>query len=405
MLNNESNALRVVEATLGKVKKLSKPLKKFMLHLVPLWLSMNCRYVFTNMQRWGGRAEKSYRRMFEKFFDWFGFNVELVRSSCSKEMIAVFDPCFIKKSGGHTYGKGKFWSGTVGKALKGLEVGCLGFVDVEAATALHGVAVQTPPADMLRKEGKTLVSHYVSTIAKYIRKLKSLTRYLVVDGYFMKQEFITPLLKKGVHLITKGRKDANLKYLYKGVQKAGRGRPKLYDGKVDTRVIDKRRIRCCYRDEEVSIYAAVLYAVQLKIQVLAAFVYYRGKEQPEIIISTDTEMDCMTMCRYYGLRFQIEFLIRDAKQFTGLEDCQARSKQKLHFYFNIALTVVALAKAAYYLALPKEKRGSFSLADIKIWHMNQLLTDRIFINLDLDLSNQKIKQLYETSLNFGRLRA
>ncbi len=44
-------------------------------------------------------------------------------------------------------------------------------------------------------------------------------------------------------------------------------------------------------------------------------------------MSTDTQMDAMTMCKYYGLRFQVEFLIRDAKQHAGLEDCMARDEQ------------------------------------------------------------------------------
>jgi hypothetical protein len=39
----------------------------------------------------------------------------------------------------------------------------------------------------------------------------------------------------------------------------------------------------------------------------------------------------------YRLRFQIEFLYRDAKQFTGLNDCQARSPSKLNFH-NMSLT-------------------------------------------------------------------
>jgi hypothetical protein len=149
----------------------------------------------------------------------------------------------------------------------------------------------------------------------------------------------------------------------------------------------------------------VLYAVGLKRAVLVAFVYGKDKEQPEIIISTDTEMEVMTLCRYYGLCFQVEFLIRDAKQYSGLEDCQCRSKQKLYTHFNVALTVVSLAKAAYWLPLPVERRGSFSMADIKMWHMNPLLTDRIFENLDLELNNRKIKHLYHQCLNFGRLRA
>jgi hypothetical protein len=405
MLNTKSNALRVVEATLGKVNKVSRPLRQFIVHIVELWLSMNCRYVFTNMQRWGTRVEKSYRRMFQKFFDWFSFNVELVKSNCGGQLIAVFDPCFLKKSGKCTYGRGQFWSGTAGKALKGLEVGCLCFVDVQAGTALHALAEQTPPQQALKEKGQTLVSHYKGVVEKHLEQIKHLTRYLTVDGYFLKREFITPLLKKGLHIITKGRKDANLRYLYKGAPKSGRGRPRCYDGKVDTRNIDKRRIWCCYKDSEVKIYAGVVYAVQLKLKVMAAFVYYRDKEQPEIIISTDTEMDAVIMCRYYGLRFQVEFLIRDAKQYAGMEDCQARSEQKLHTHFNVALTAVSIAKAAHYLSLPKEKRGSFSMADIKMMHMNQLMTNRIFQNLELDLNDRKIKHLYNLCLNFGRLRA
>ena len=221
----------------------------------------------------------------------------------------------------------------------------------------------------------------------------------------MKQDFIKPLVKRGLHIITKARQDANLKYLYKGKQLGGKGRPRRYDGKVNISAIDKRRIKCCYRDKEKEVYAAVLYCVQLKQNVLAAFVYYAGKEQPEIIISTDTEMDAITLCKYYGLRFQIEFLIRDAKQHSGLEDCQARDGQKLHNHFNIAMTVVSVAKAACHLSVPPEQRTSFSMADIKMWHMNQLITKRIFSNLALDLSCKKIKRIYNECLNFGRLRA
>jgi hypothetical protein len=405
MLYTKSNAMQVAEATLGKVKKVSKPIGKFLLHILERWLSMNCRYVFTNMERWGGGMEKSYRGMFQKFFDWFGFNYELVKQSCKGDILCVFDPCFVKKSGKKTYGVGQFWSGVAGRALKGLEVGCLCFVEVTAGTALHALAKQTPSVASLQKKGKTLVDHYVSVIKKHLKEILSLTRYLVVDGYFAKKEFIQPLVEKGLHLITKMRQDANLRYRYTGERKGGKGRPKLYNGKVEVKALDKDKVPLCYRDKEVAVYWAVLYAVQLKMKVLVAFVYYKGKSKPEIIMSTDVEMDVFIMCRYYGLRFQVEFLIRDAKQHPGLEDCQARSKEKLHTHFNVALTAVSLAKCAYWLPLPKEQRGSFSMADVKMMHMNQLITTRIFDNLDVDLSDKKIKQLYDECLNFGRLRA
>ncbi len=405
MLKTKSNALRVVEATLGKVTGVKKPLTKFIIHILELWLGMNCRCVFSNMQRWGRMTEKSYRNGFGKFFDWFGFNLLLTREHCSKEIIAVFDPSYIKKSGKHTHGLGMFWSGVRQKALWGLEIGCLAFVDVAAATAMHGIAEQSPSPKSLEEKGKTLVHHYVSIIKKHVEDIKSITRYLAVDGYFMKKEFIKPLLKEGLHIITKGRRDANLRYLYNGPKRGGKGRPKTYDGKVNTRAIDKERIKSFYKDNDMQIYAAVLYSILLKQKVLTAFVYYGDKEEPEIIISTDIAMDVKRLCQYYGLRFQVEFLIRDAKQYAGLEDCQARDKQKLHNHFNIAMTAVSTAKAAYHLSVPKEERGSFSMADIKMLHMNELITKRIFSNLGVDLNCEKIKHIYNQCLNFGRLRA
>ena len=39
------------------------------------------------------------------------------------------------------------------------------------------------------------------------------------------------------------RPDADLKYLYTGPRKPGRGRPKLYRDKIDCYAIDKKRIR------------------------------------------------------------------------------------------------------------------------------------------------------------------
>lgn len=418
MLKTVSNACGVCSAALSKIKEVSRPVTKFILHVVPLWLSMNCRYVFMNMQRWGGRSEKSYRHMFARPFDWFSFNCALVRANFKGKIIGIFDPSYIRKSGKKTYGLAKFYSGTAGKALKGLEIGCLCFAGVEEHSALHGICVQSPTPESLHRKGKTLVDHYVKVILDRIKEIVALTAYLVVDGYFMKKDFIEPLLQKGLHVITKARSDANLRYVYRGKQKA-RGRKRVCDGKIDTAKLDGRRLPLISSDREKDIFAGVVYCVLLKRMVLAVFIYYKEpgtgsyltnkknkKAKPEIITSTDVAMDAPTACSYYGLRFQVEFLIRDGKSYAGLEDCQARSKQKLHTHFNIALTAVSVAKAAYFLPLPKKQRAEgFSLMDVKMLHMNELMTNRIFYNLGIDPSCEKYQKAYENSINFGRLRA
>ncbi|MBK8391990.1 MAG: transposase [Saprospiraceae bacterium] len=42
--------------------------------------------------------------------------------------------------------------------------------------------------------------------------------------------------------------------------------------------------------------------------------------------STNLERDPIQVVEYYKARFQMEFNFRDAKQFTGLTNCQARPK-------------------------------------------------------------------------------
>jgi len=51
--------------------------------------------------------------------------------------MVVFDPCFINKSGKHTEGLGRFWSGCAGKMKKGLEIGGFALVDVNYQAAFH----------------------------------------------------------------------------------------------------------------------------------------------------------------------------------------------------------------------------------------------------------------------------
>jgi hypothetical protein len=48
--------------------------------------------------------------------------------------------------------------------------------------------------------------------------------------------------------------------------------------------------------------------------------------------------------RKNGWRWKIEFLFRDAIQFSGLTHCQARAEAKLDFYFNMSLAAINLVQ-------------------------------------------------------------
>jgi hypothetical protein len=377
-----------------------------MLAVFEVWLGLPVRYTMLHLSRFGSYCDRSIRLHFEQLFDFVGFNTHLVREHGGKERIAAFDPTFIPKSGKQTFGLGTWWSGTRQCTLKGLEISCLAVIAVKAATALSLEAVQTPASKALQQQGQNLVSHSVGIINKQLPVLKVMeVKYLAADGYFMKHDFIHPLVKEGLHVITKMRPDANLRYVYNGPKAKGKGRPKIYDGKVDCTRIDKRRIRSFDEDEQAVYYSGIVYSISLKQMVRIVYIADKKTKRYQILVCTDTALSAEKIVQYYRLRFQIELLIRDAKQYCGLEQCQARSEQKLYFHFNMALSSVSAAKAATWLCLPEKKRGAFSMRNIKLLYYNKMITETIFSNLALDLSSNKIKRLYNQCLNIGNLAA
>ena len=395
-------------AILEKIGIQNKARRKFMVKIFTLFMGLGGRYNFTNMSRYGNYSEQTYRNNFEKPFDFIRFNKRLILENCSTHRVIAFDPSYIPKSGNKTEHIGTFWSGTSGKALKGLEIGGFAVVDIDNNTAMSLEAVQTPSVKELRQDGKTLVSHYVSIVIDRKETLESISEYLVVDGYFAKQEFVNPIMEKTqLHVISKMRKDANLFYLYQGKPTGKKGRPKVKDGKVNMKNPDKRRLRLCYQDKDTKVYEGVVYSVTLKRKVKLAYAeYWRNEKftgQYAVLFSTDLTLNGELIYRYYKGRFQIEFLFRDAKQFAGLTHSQARSESKLHFHFNTSLTAVSIAKAIYYLPVEKHLRKSFSMSDVKTLHLNKIVTDRIFSNLGLDLNCKKINQVYWDALWLGKI--
>ena len=70
----------------------------------------------------------------------------------------------------------------------------------------------------------------------------------------------------------------------------------------------------------------------------------------------------------YRSRFDIEFLYRNGKQFTGLDNCQARNANSLDFAFNASLTAVNIAKA-----LSTESGTNLSVEDVKLLIHNTVM--------------------------------
>lgn len=377
MIIREQNLYKeLIFNMLNKLSKINQWRRSFIGEILILFLSIRGKINFLQLARYGNFSEQRYRQQFEKSFDFLNFNKELVLSSGSGRYAIAFDPSYISKSGKKTPGVGWYWSGCANSTKWGLEIGGIAAIDIDNHTAFHLDAVQT-----LNTSEQNLTDWYAQIIYDRTDSLAAISNYLVADAWFSKKPFTDKVVSFGMHLISRLRDDANLRYLYKGPPTGKRGRHKQYIGKVINNDIDKQYFGFVCEDEHSKVYAAEVYSVALKRNVMLVHVTNlkaKGKDVYKLYFSTDVNMKPADVLLYYRNRFQIEFLYRDAKQHTGLIDAQARSENKLNFHFNASLTAINLAKAIHWLSIPKQLRPAFSMSDIKTMNHNILMLNRFF---------------------------
>ena len=150
-------------------------------------------------------------------------------------------------------------------------------------------------------------------------------------------------------------------------------------------------------------YTAVVWAVSLGCEVRVVLVDYEDAEKKrqtrKVFFSTDTSMSAHDIFDIYRTRFQLEFVFRDAKQFTGLTHCQARNKEALSFAFNASLTSVNLARA-----FARQQGMVLSVGSTKTLLHNAAMVDR-FIAMSGKTPNMRLNNTDFKELLFYGVRA
>jgi hypothetical protein len=258
-----------------------------------------------------------------------GFRDFRLRQHPEEPVIGVFDCSFLPKSGSETWGIDRFFSSLAGRSKKGLSAEVLGIVATESRRAFGVDATQTPP-DLSSDQtgGYSRVDFYLEQITDLYDQLADLgVSYWVGDGFYAKQKVFNTAGDLGGDLITRLRSDANLRYLYTGPSKDGPGRPKQYDGKIDwddSEELSRRFDEVCRLPDqpEVRVLTTVTGSLHFKRDLRVVLLIGPGGEQI-ILASTDRSQHAEKSRRPsgYRLRSQIEPVIRDAKQHTGLTHC------------------------------------------------------------------------------------
>jgi hypothetical protein len=77
------------------------------------------------------------------------------------------------------------------------------------------------------------------------------------------------------------------------------------------------------------------------------------------------------------------------------------SENKLDFHFNMALTALNVTKVEDWLSIPKEKRETFSMTNIKTLNHNMLIIDRFCDVFGINPNKVKNQQLFKGLIYYG----
>ena len=394
--------MQLLQSVLSRLKQTKQPQYKFVTHLLGLMLMLPGHATFRHMSRYSPYHERTFARWYGRDLDWVSLNKGAITAVVPPEpdQAWVLDARFVPKSGKHTSGLDRFWNGSHNRAEKGLEISTLAWLDITDNCAYGLSGEQTPPSAETSDPEAPRMDIYLDQLSRVVKAhdLRFL-RYVITDGAYSKQKFVTGVRALELHQRGKLRADAHLRYLYQGPQRPGPGRQKIYDGKVTWSDFSRFERRAT-ADEHIVLYHQVLNHVHWKRNLPVVVVVHTPRNRYVVLVSMDVNLAPLTRYRYYKARFQIELLFRDAKQFTGWSDGQARSQAKLDWHFNTSLSAVTFAKLAV-----RHQNGNgdqaFSMASLKRRAFNQHLVDRICEHLANGQSLEKSSPDYEALCNYG----
>jgi Transposase DDE domain len=183
----------------------------------------------------------------------------------------------------------------------------------------------------------------------------------------------------------------------------------LYDSKVD--FTDRSRLTWVSEPaSDLNLYTAVVWHISLARKIRVALLVDArkpGKTGLVLLFSTDIDLNAQQILTNYQARFQIEFIFRDAKQFTGLTDCQSRDPKKMDFHFYASLAALNLAKYQAQSQPPSSETRAdvFSMASYKRAAFNDHLLGRFIEQLDLDPTSIQSHPNYQKLRAYGLLTA
>ncbi len=377
--------------------------------IIVAMVAMTGRVTMVGLARWAGKggSYRTIQRLFATVIPWgILFWVFFRHHLYSSEAVYLVagDEVIVTKAGKHTHGLDRFFSSLYGKPVPGLAFFTLSLVSVQerrsfpmrveqvvrsdaekAASKAKAAAKKSTSPGAKRRPGRpkgsknqpkvaaTLTPELVritgmlTALLQLIATVLAVT-YLVLDGHFGNHNALQMARQCGLHLVSKLRYDAALYFPYTGPY-AGRGPRRKYGHKVDYDHLPVHSLKETTMEGhiETRLYQMQVlhkeFAQPLNVVIIAKTNVRTQARAHVVLFSSDLALAYAPLVDYYGLRFQIEFNFRDAKQYWGLEDFMNVTPTGVTNAANLSLFMV---NVAYRLRADSQPRDpDYSVLDLK----------------------------------------
>jgi putative transposase len=372
-------------------------------------LVMTGRVTMLGISRWAGKGG-SYRpvqRFFSQALPWamlcWGFFRQHVYRA-GEVYLLVGDEVVATKAGKHTHGLDRFLATLYGKPVPGLAFFAWSLVSIQqrrsvpirveqvvrsaaeqAASKAKAAAKKQTPSTAHRRPGRPKGSQntpkadvtltpellrlpgLLGALRPWIAGVGSLT-YVVLDGHCGNPNALHMARQNNLHLMSKLRCDAALYFPYTGPY-AGRGPRRKSGRKVDYANMPEPYLKETTGEGHIQtcVYQAQLlhkeFVPPLNVVIIAKTNVHTQARAHVTLFSSDLELSYTQLVDSDGLRCQIEFNFRDAKQYWGLEDFMNVTPAGVTNAANLSLCMV---NVAYRLqAEVRQRDPDSSILDLK----------------------------------------
>lgn len=385
--------------------------------IVHALLCMTGRVTITGMARWTdtGARVRTVQRFFASALPWSHIFWRLFlhhHFHPDQTYILAGDETVVSKAGKKTHGLDRFFSSIMQRPIPSVAFFSFALVSpttrravplcieqvvrtdaekaaskAKAKAAKHPHPTQKvgrPKGSKTKPKTDLPLSPELQRIQRMLHDLLLLLRgtvlltYLALDGHFGTAPAIEMVRGCGLHIISKLRSNAALYLPYDGPYQ-GRGPRRKYGEKLDLKAVPARFLRESSVEGGVETCIYQVTALQkevveaLNVVVIVKTNMKTQKRAHVVLFSSDVGLGFEKVIEYYSLRFQIEFVFRDAKQYWGLEDFMTVTARGVENAANLALVMVSLSavllrdgaagEAGSVLDLKASARGSRYVAE------------------------------------------